>query len=335
MDDLICTLALKKIRGLQNRHIFFLLKTFKNPCEIFNAKKQDFIDAGLKSDYVKILTNDRVIKTAFFDAIKEIEEASESGIKIITCSSPLYPSNLNSVKNKPPVLYYRGTLKENLKFAAAVVGQRTPPAYAVRFARSLAEQLCLAGFAIISGLAVGIDAVAHRTALEKKRYTVAYVGYGLLEPAYPSENAGLYNEIVYNEGAVVSELPLHEKVCSRNLVARNRLQSGTSLGTFAVSSPLKGGTMKTCGFSVKQKRPVFVPEYSLALMNSADNLGLKSLLGSVGVTGLKLGKDFSFDLSGAVDEMRIAYDAVYGEKPAEEDTVEQPGLFDEAPVIAQ
>ncbi len=328
MDDLICTLALKKIKGLKNQHIFFLLKTFKNPCEIFSADKSDFMRAGLKTEYIKILTNPRIIKTAFFDAIKEIEEASKNGIKIITFNSALYPSNLNLIKAKPPVLYYKGVLKENLRFAATVVGQRKPPNYALELARNITVKLCLHGYSIISGLALGIDAIAHKTALKNNGYTIAYIGSGLLAPVYPLENKDLYNEIILSGGAIISELPLYEKTSSKNLVARDRLQSGSGLGTFAVSSPVKSGTMKTCNFSIKQKRPVFVPEYNLKLMNSPDNLGLKSLFGAVGVFGLKLIKDLSLDITEAVDEMMQVYNKMYAEKFDEDDSLIQPGLFD-------
>lgn len=329
MDDIICTLALKKIKGLQNKHIFLLSDYFKNLCEVFNAGSRELSNAGLKPDYVKILGNERVVKTAFYDAIKEIEEASDSGVRIITWNSPLYPANLNLIKNKPPVLYYKGTLKENLKFAAAIVGQRTPPDYALKLAGNLATELCLAGFAIVSGLAAGIDTAAHAAAIARNRYTLAYIGSGLLEPVYPHENTGLYNDIINGDGAIVSELPLHEKISSANLVARDRLQSGTSLGVFAVSSPAKGGTMKTCGFSIKQKRPVFIPEYPMTIMDSADNAGIKSLFGSVGVTGLKLGKDYSFNLAEVFGEMKVVYDAVYGDCGNDDGYAQaQPGLFD-------
>ncbi|MHB8231355.1 MAG: DNA-processing protein DprA [bacterium] len=328
MDDLICTLALKKIKGLQNQHIFFLLKTFKNPCEIFNADKSDFIRAGLKIECIKILTNPRIIRTAFFDAIKEIEEASKNGIKIITFNSALYPSNLRLIKTRPLILYYKGALKENLKFSAAVVGQRKPPDYALELAENITSKLCSCGYSIISGLASGIDAAVHAAALKNNGYTAAYIGSGLLAPVYPPENRDLYNEIILNGGAVISELPLHEKISSKNLVARDRLQSGTGLGTFALSSPLKSGTMKTCNFSIKQKRPVFVPEYNMEIMNSYDNLGLKSLYGSVGVSGLKMNKDFSFGIEEAIEEMKRVYNRLHFEKFDEDVLPVQPGLFD-------
>ena len=328
MDDIICTLALKKIKGLQNRHIMFLINAFGSPCEIFNADKSAFIKAGLKIDYVKILINQRIIKTAFFDAIKEIDEASKNGVKIITFNSSLYPANLRKIKNKPLVLYYKGALKEDLKLAAAVVGQRKPPEYAVKLAEDITAELCSSGYAIISGLALGIDFAAHRTALKNNGYTIAFLGSGLLSPVYPPENRDLYNEIILNGGALVSELPPYEHISSKNLVARDRLQSGSSLGTFALSSPLKSGTMKTCGFSIKQKRPVFIPEYNLNLMNSYDNEGLKSLYGMVGVFGIKLRGDFTPDLGPALEEMHGILNKLYAEKFAEDDRLIQPGLFD-------
>ncbi len=328
MDDLICTLALKKIKGLKNIHIFLLLKTFKNPCDIFDAGKPDFLKAGLKDEQIEILRNTRVVRTAFFEAINEIEDASKNGIKIITYNSPVYPYNLNFIRNKPIILYYKGVLKENLKFAAAVVGQRNPPNYSLNLAQNLTEQLCSSGFSIISGLAAGIDTVAHKTALKNNCYTVAYIGSGLLESVYPPENRNLYQEIILRNGAIVSEFPLHSKISAKNLIARDRLQSGSSLGTFAISSPVNGGTMKTCGFSLKQKRPVFVPEYAKELMNSKDNSGLKSLLGRNGVAALKLDKNGILDLAEVMDELRIVYNDIYEEKSdTRSSLLMQPGLF--------
>ena len=314
MNDLICTLALKKIKGLKNIHIFLLLKTFKNPCDIFDAPKSDFLKAGLKDEQIEILRNTRIVRTAFFEAINEIENASKNGVKIITYNSPLYPFNLNFIRDKPVILYYKGVLKENLKFAAAVVGQRNPPDYSLNLAQNLTEQLCSSGFSIISGLAMGIDTIAHKAALKNNGYTIAYVGSGLLESVYPPENRELYQEIILHNGAIVSELPLYSKISAKNLIARDRLQSGSSLGTFAISSPVRGGTMKTCNFSLKQKRPVFIPEYSKGLMNLKDNLGLKSLLRKNGVIGLKLDKDGAFDLAAVMDELRIVYNDIYEEK---------------------
>ncbi|MCL4542287.1 MAG: DNA-protecting protein DprA [Deltaproteobacteria bacterium] len=314
MDDLICVLALKKIKGFKNIHILFLLKAFKNPCDIFDAPKSEFLKAGIKNEQIEILRNARIVRTAFFEAINEIEEASKNGIKIITYNSPLYPSNLNFVRNKPVILYYKGVLKENLKFAVAVIGQRNPPDYSLSLAQGLTEQLCSSGFSVISGLAAGIDTIAHKTALKSRCYTIAYVGSGLLAPAYPSENNNLYQEIILHDGAIVSELPLHSKVSAKSLIARDRLQSGSSLGTFAISSGIGGGTMKTCDFSLKQKRPVFVPVYAGGLMGSPDNSGLKLLLGQNGVIGLKLDKNGAFDLAEVMDELRIVYNGIYEEK---------------------
>jgi Predicted Rossmann fold nucleotide-binding protein involved in DNA uptake len=264
----------------------------------------------------------------FFEAINEIEDASKNGIKIITYNSPFYPYNLNFIRNKPIILYYKGVLKENLKFAAAVVGQRNPPDYSLNLAQNLTEQLCSSGFSIISGLAMGIDAVAHKTALKNNCYTVAYIGSGLLESVYPPENRNLYQEIILRNGAIVSEFPLYSKISAKNLIARDRLQSGSSLGTFAISSPVNGGTMKTCGFSLKQKRPVFVPEYAKELMDSKDNSGLKSLLGRNGVVALKLDKNGILDLAEVMDELRIVYNDIYEEKSdTRSSLLMQPGLF--------
>lgn len=176
MDEIICTLALKNISGIKDSHIFLLLNHFNNPCDIFNATKAELLEAGLKQDHIEMLKNSRIARTAFFDAINEIEEAGKNNIKIITFKSPFYPSNLLLVKNRPPILYYTGVLKENLKFAVAVIGQRMPPEYAGELAERITNYIGLSGFSIISGLAAGIDTIAHKTALNYGIYTAAFTG---------------------------------------------------------------------------------------------------------------------------------------------------------------
>lgn len=330
MDELACTLALKKIKGFKDCDIHNLLIRFRNPCNVFGASRPDLLKAGLKDELVGLLSSERTVRTAFFEAINEIEEASRNGIKIITSSSSLYPLNLGFVKNKPAVLYYKGALRENLKFAVAIAGQRNPPAYSVNFTKDLTDKLCGAGFSIISGLARGIDTEAHKSALRNGCYTLAYIGSGLLAPVYPRENVELYQEIILKEGAVVSELPLYTQLSPVNLVARDRLQSGTGLGVIAVSSGLRSGTLKTCNFALKQKRPVFIPVYKKELMDSPDNKGLKSLLGRPGVIGLKLknGMDLESDMEVIIDFLKISYNTLYELKPDVNGSIlRQPDLF--------
>ncbi|MHB1678986.1 MAG: DNA-processing protein DprA [bacterium] len=325
MDDLICTLALKKIPGLRNSHIFILLTHFANPCDIFNTNKTEFLKIGLRNDVIEILMNTRTIRTAFLHAIDEIEEASKNNIKIITFKSPAYPPNLLFVKNKPPVLYYKGNIKENLRFAVAIIGQRNPPDYACEITSQIAKKIGDAGFSVISGLAAGIDTAAHKTAIDGDINTIAYIGSGLLEPIYPSQNAELYQDIILKKGAIISELPLHEKLSAKNLVARDRLQSGSGLAVFAMSSPLSSGTLKTCSFAFKQKRPVFIPSYEPDIMDNYSNLGLKSLLNKSGVINFNVE---NIDLNDIIDEIRIVYNDLYEEKYDKTGyLLEQPNLF--------
>jgi DNA processing protein len=325
MDDLICTLALKKIEGIKNSYIFLLLNHFENPCDIFSAPKSEFLKIGLPKKCIDILENSRVVRTAFFSAINEIDEAAKNNIKIIAFKSPFYPSNLLLVKDKPPILYYKGVLKENLRFAVAVVGQRTPPKYAVQIAENITKDIGLSGFSIISGLASGIDTAAHTCALKYGIYTAAFIGSGLLEPVYPPENRELFQEILLKDGAIISELSLHTKLSSKNLVARDRLQSGSSLSVFAISSGISSGTMKTCNFAIKQKRPIFIPDYPLKLMSEDSNMGLMTLANKQGVNKFNVDNT---DLNDIIDEIRIVYNDLYEEKTDKHGfLLEQPELF--------
>jgi DNA processing protein len=179
----------------------------------------------------------------------------QAGVQAINWHDPQYPARLKEISDPPPVLYYRGELLPSDERAVAVVGTRSPTTYGREVAANLTTDLARNGITIVSGLALGIDAVAHRAALDQGGRTIAVVANGL-DIVYPKENTGLSQRIP-EHGAVVSESPLGTRPDSRGFPRRNRLISGLSLGTLVVEAGETSGARWTVYHALEQDREVF------------------------------------------------------------------------------
>ena len=175
----------------------------------------------------------------------------ELGVSIVSYGENAYPEGLRDLEDAPAMLFVRGTLPQG---GIALVGSRTPPPEAAQFAFELAARM---NAAVISGLAAGIDAAAHRGALHGGRTTAAYIGCGL-GITYPADHRELEDAIVAQGGAIVSERLPDEPVTRWALVRRDRLQAAHARATVLVSSELEGGAMHTLRFAAKLGRPRFV-----------------------------------------------------------------------------
>jgi DNA protecting protein DprA len=179
---------------------------------------------------------------------------------LVTIADEQYPAGLRDLDDPPAWLYVRGTLP---KSGLAIVGSRTPPAEAAAFAQALAREC---GMPVVSGLALGIDAAAHRGALDASLPTVAYVGTGL-GVTYPAEHRALEEEIAGCNGAVVCERLPDEPATKWALVHRDRLQAAHARASILVASDAGGGAMQTMRFAKTLHRPRFAldakgPQYS-------------------------------------------------------------------------
>ncbi len=188
------------------------------------------------------------------DPEREIESARAAGVEVLTWHSSGYPALLREIDGPPPVLYVRGSLEPNDEARVTVVGTRNPTVYGREAGRHLAGDLAKFGVTVVSGLARGIDGVAHSAALEAGGRTIAVMGSGL-DIVYPPEHSALAARIVEN-GAVVSEHPLGSKPEARHFPRRNRLLSGLSLGTLVIEAGEGSGTRSTVGFALEQNREV-------------------------------------------------------------------------------
>ncbi len=194
---------------------------------------------------------------AFERARARVEECANADIELLSFFDERYPNRLRELSDPPPLLYVRGDadLLAGEKLVA-VVGTRDPTAAGVAAAEALTAVLAEDDWSIVSGLARGIDTVAHRAAVERRTPTIAVLGGGL-DRIYPAENKGLAARILDTGGALISEQPCDEPPRPHHLVARDRLQSGLSVAVVVAQTGLSGGTMHTARFAASQGRALF------------------------------------------------------------------------------
>ena len=186
---------------------------------------------------------------------KEFGRAEKFGVEIVTPADEDYPSQLKTAPGAPLALYVKGDVKALRKPMIAMIGTRRATAYGRDLANRLSYDLCKAGWGVVSGLALGIDAEAHRGALEAGGVTVGVIGSGL-DRFYPEENRELAREIVKRGGAVVSEFPFGRPPDRETFPIRNHVVAALARGVVAVEAPDRSGTLITTGIAADLGRTV-------------------------------------------------------------------------------
>ena len=194
----------------------------------------------------------------------------DQGISVLILPEPKYPKLLREIDQPPPVLYVRGELTQADDFSVAMVGTRKVTAYGQQIARDTSTFLAGHGLTVVSGLARGVDALAHQHALQAGGRTIAVLGSGV-DVIYPPEHRMLADAIVEN-GAIVSDYPMGTQPEGVNFPPRNRIISGLSLATIVVEAGERSGALITAEFAVEQGRDVFaVPGNVLSPMSQGTN----------------------------------------------------------------
>lgn len=196
-------------------------------------------------------------QAAYSQAIATLEKASAQGVRVLSFAEPEYPLFLKGIVDKPTVLYVKGDLPTDHR-SIACIGTREPSVFGTEVAKRLSSFLASRGWSIVSGLALGVDALSHQAALDANGHTVAVLANGL-DSVYPKKNAHLAADILARGGALVSEQPFGAPAVSRNLVQRDRLQSGMSVGIIVMQTDIVGGSMHTVRFCLSQGRRVWAP----------------------------------------------------------------------------
>lgn len=243
--------AFSHIRGIGAVRYQALLSRFGTLAEAWRATRSELKETGLEDRIIRLIADER----ANIDPESEMERLEKLTVRALTWDDPAYPSQLREVDDSPPVLYIRGDLQPADGLAVAVVGTRRPTPYGRQVAEELSYQLAANGVTVVSGLARGIDAIAHRAAIQAGGRTLAVMACGL-DMVYPPEHAKLARELI-DHGALMSEQPLGTQPRGDFFPRRNRILSGLSLGTLVVEGDLKSGALITADFANDQGRDVF------------------------------------------------------------------------------
>ncbi len=190
-----------------------------------------------------------------FDAESELALCRDHEVRPIARGSDDYPTMLREIPDPPSLLYLRGTLAERDAMAVAIVGSRHCTPYGLRIAEKLGASLARVGLTVVSGLARGIDAAAHRGALRGGGRTIAVLANGLAQ-IYPPEHDGLAREVAA-AGAIVSESPMRQEPLAGLFPQRNRIIAGLSLGVVVVEATPRSGSLSTARHAMEQNREVF------------------------------------------------------------------------------
>jgi DNA processing protein len=217
----------------------------------WNADVASLKRAGMDRRAIRNLTTVR----AKLDLDAEMEKLERRNTTVLTWEDDSYPPLLRQVYAPPPVLYVRGQLLPDDEWAVGVVGTRRATVYGREVTRRLSQDLARSRVTVVSGLARGIDSVAHQAALDAGGRTIAVMACGL-DRVYPPEHRNLAHAILEN-GAWVSDYPLGVPPDAKNFPPRNRIISGLSLGVVVVEAGVRSGALITVDFAVEQGREVF------------------------------------------------------------------------------
>jgi DNA processing protein len=250
-EDLRYWLALHRAPLIGSRRFCAILAHFHSPRVLFETKAADLAALGLKEKTIAYL------RCPDWQAVEaDLRWLSASGHDCLTLHDPRYPALLREIPDPPPLIFVKGDISALASRQVAIVGSRNPTPSGLRIARETASGLVSRGFAITSGLALGIDAAGHSGALEAGGITIAVAATGL-DRVYPRRHETLARDIVTRNGALVSEFPPGTAPKADHFPRRNRIISGLSLGTLVVEAAPRSGSLITARLAAEQGREVF------------------------------------------------------------------------------
>ncbi len=265
MIDLHELLRLSSVPRIGPQKIRALIARFKTPGAVFIASARELISVpGIDKKLASNILH-HAIGEKFAD--EQLARLQRTGARIVTLWDKEYPDLLRKVYDPPAFLFVLGKFEESDAHSIALVGTRHPTSYGNAVTEHLVRDLAQFGVTIVSGLARGIDTIAHSAALKYRTRTIAVIGSGLDVP-YPPENKKLMDRIA-EDCAVVSEFPLGTKPDAPNFPRRNRIISGLSIGTVVIESAEDGGAMITASMALDQNRETFAVPGNITEKRSA------------------------------------------------------------------
>lgn len=239
------------VKGIGPVRLKSLIKEFGDVERAWNASKVELEGCGIRPRAVDALIETR----KNIDLDREVAKLNNLGVRVLTFDDEDYPSRLREIDAAPMVLFIRGEIRRQDNLAVAVVGTRKPTSYGRSVAKEVSSYLSRNGITIISGMARGIDGIAHRAALDAGGRTIAVLGSGI-DQIYPPEHRRLAGEIE-SSGAIMTNYPLGTKPEGGNFPPRNRIISGLSLAVVVVEAGARSGALITADFAAEQGRDVF------------------------------------------------------------------------------
>jgi DNA processing protein len=262
-DSLKAQIALSLIPGLGAQRITRLIQHFNEPQRIFKSSLNEL----LRIDGIGNGSATEIVKFKSWNKVEEIlNYAQKNQVWLLSYADPNYPERLKHIYDPPVLLWGKGNIHALSATGIAIIGTRKPSVYGKEMAEKFSKELTAHGLTVISGLAYGIDTIAHRACVETNSTTVAVLGSGI-DRIYPSSNLKLAQRIVETGGAVISEFPPGTKPDAGNFPVRNRIVSGLSLGVLVIESGLTGGSMITANLALDQGREVFAVPHEISKKN--------------------------------------------------------------------
>ncbi|EKD58741.1 MAG: hypothetical protein ACD_56C00060G0015 [uncultured bacterium] len=246
--------ALNTIQGLGAKKLKLLVNHFETAEEIWHASLDELTNSGISEDVARII----IEKRPSIDPEQEWLKLEKENIQVFTEKDPQYPALLKQIPDNPHLIYTRGDLACLKLPLIAVVGSRKLTSYGIQAAHGFAKSLAKNGICVVSGLAFGIDACAHRGALEAGGKTIAVLGNSLDDQNLaPRSNFNLAQDILAGGGLLISEFSVPTKAEIWTFPARNRIMAGMSLGTLVIEAAEKSGSLITANLTLDYNREVF------------------------------------------------------------------------------
>jgi len=266
MDEKQYWIGFNLIKGIGAVRMQGLVAYFGDLASAWNADAGELAQAGLGAKLVeKVLAAKKQV-----DLDQVLTKIEAQGIQIFTWADESYPARLREIDQPPPVLYVRGEYLPDDVFAVAIVGTRKVTPYGRQITEEIASFLAANGITVVSGLARGVDAIAHQSALKAGGRTIAILGSGV-DKIYPPEHRGLAEQMM-GRGAVISDYAVGTPPDASNFPPRNRIISGLSLAVVVIEAAETSGALITAEFAAEQGRDVFaVPGSILAPQSKGTN----------------------------------------------------------------
>ncbi len=247
-------LRLCSIEGVGDLTVLRLVRAWHSPDAVLRASRDELIQSGCSQQLADAIRR-RPDSSTRRNLHRELKAIEREHVDVRSVLDQTYPARLRMIADPPPLLYITGTLTEQDELAVAIVGARRATAAGRAMTEELSRDLAGAGMTVVSGLARGVDAAAHRGALAAQGRTIAVLGCGI-DRTYPPEHERLRRQIE-EQGAIISEVPMGAPPHSHHFPRRNRIISGLSMGVVVTEAAVGSGSLITARLAIEQGREVF------------------------------------------------------------------------------